>query len=1448
MLVVILLLIAGVVGLIQVPAVQTFLVQKVSQNLSETLGTEVSVGAVRIDFPDYAVFEDVLVRDLHQDTMFYIGELRAALRDLDRDKYLIKFRRVELDRAKVYLVQHAGDPDLNFQFIIDQFTPDVPDPTAPVWIAFSDKLILKDSRFVYRIEDDSTENVDGMFNENDIVVQSLNTVIRSFSLAGDSLSFDVRELTAKDHSGLEISAFKSRTRISSTVMAFEDLQLNTPDSEIKDNVIFRYSGYGMLGYFIDSVHIESAMNESRISIKDIARFSEDLLPYASQVLQLTTTFEGRVAGFSALNTDLRFGEKGMFLGDLYISGMPQWDTSYMEMVFDRLVFDGADLQNSFGITGLPDQVLRLGTCDAKGSFKGRVNEFHTAAKILTDAGSLETSFVYNGKVKSNERYSGKLDVTNMDVGRILKDSIYGTTSFTLELKEGQGLNLKNLHASLKGKIHHAVIAGYDYKDILIDGVYDSQNFIGKASIDDQNAQITFDGRVDLHREVPYYNFYLDIAHLDLMALGFDTVPMTIQTAIACEMHGAALNDLDGTMKISNLKINREDREVELLAIELFAGTNDTARYISLYSDVADVQISGKFDFTNLSEVYAVFLNDLFPEYYHDVDPLESPVEIDFRVRVYSSEFLTTLLDSQLIVGPGVFIGTYASARQSLAADAKISIFQYGENRLNRIDLSIRKEPGELLNMSIEVDSVYTGHELITSNVLLNASVQPNKIEFLFNFAEPTDEVALRSFGVAEFAGDTITLRLEESSVYINGRQWDISNGNQVIYTPNLVNIKNLSLLDSGQSLYVSGDIGPSVKDSIVVVLKDFELNNLNPVLAASNLEISGYTNGTVLVMQATGQPVFHGNIRTASMVFNGDTLGDVELSATSRAENPLLLKVKGSVDKGMLKDIEVDGNIDMRPEVQGLDLSVVMTNASIVPFEPFMQGEVTDLSGSVSLRMSLRGTFSEPLFNGEITLKKVAMTIDYFKARYVTSGTFKVNNSEIIFASNTIEDEDGHTGQFSGKITHHNFDKIVLDINLTGLKNFVAMNTTRKDNDYFYGKAIVDGSVKVSGPLDNIYLNVNATAKKGTHIRIPLESENTNTSESYIQFVDLSKTGEADTLIRQKIEGFTMDLLFTITPDSRIDLIFDELTNDMITGRGSGTIRMEINNFGDFYMYGTYVIEEGSYPYNELFVSEEFVFKKGGTITWDGDPYAARINMEATVRKMANPAGLFTDPAQQEYYRPIPVDCQLFLTGQLFSPDIKFGLDFPDITSMGSRPNEFMARMTEIKANEDELNRQFFAVLALGMFVPPSNSDEELRMTGFGSQSFSNSVSGVLNKYMNQMLQDVPGGLEVGVNWSGTTTEQQNQLQVAIRKKFMKDRLEMSGSVDAASANENPWEVKAIYNLDSAGRVKIQAFMKRANDPTSGGFSSSTTQRGVGFYFRRQMDEISFRRKKKNPE
>ncbi|NIG53967.1 translocation/assembly module TamB domain-containing protein [Chitinophaga sp. Cy-1792] len=107
--------------LVNIPAVQNFLVGQVTSRLSEQLHTKVEVRHVNIRLFNSLDLEGAFIEDHNKDTLLYAGRLQLRITDwfFFQDKPVIKF--IGLDSAQVNLLRPRNDSVWNYEFIADAF-------------------------------------------------------------------------------------------------------------------------------------------------------------------------------------------------------------------------------------------------------------------------------------------------------------------------------------------------------------------------------------------------------------------------------------------------------------------------------------------------------------------------------------------------------------------------------------------------------------------------------------------------------------------------------------------------------------------------------------------------------------------------------------------------------------------------------------------------------------------------------------------------------------------------------------------------------------------------------------------------------------------------------------------------------------------------------------------------------------------------------------------------------------------------------------------------------------------------------------------------------------------------------------------------------------------------------------------------------------------------------
>jgi hypothetical protein len=107
--------------LIRIERVQKLITDGATAYLSSYLETEVSVGHIYTNFVNSITLGDLIIEDLHGDTLLFVGNVKVKiqLRALLRNH--IKIRAVEIDNPKLYVHRLEHEEDFNYQFIVDKF-------------------------------------------------------------------------------------------------------------------------------------------------------------------------------------------------------------------------------------------------------------------------------------------------------------------------------------------------------------------------------------------------------------------------------------------------------------------------------------------------------------------------------------------------------------------------------------------------------------------------------------------------------------------------------------------------------------------------------------------------------------------------------------------------------------------------------------------------------------------------------------------------------------------------------------------------------------------------------------------------------------------------------------------------------------------------------------------------------------------------------------------------------------------------------------------------------------------------------------------------------------------------------------------------------------------------------------------------------------------------------
>lgn len=170
---------------IQSPRFQTFLAQKITGVLSKSIGAEVEIGSVNIEFFNKVHLEKFMVKDQKNDTLFYFGSATANLSYFSLFDKNIDLKNITIKDLYVNIYRPQTDTSFNFSFLNPGKTNNPKDSTAVnEWALNLSTLSLLNSRVNYK------DYLTGLILETKL--PKLITNVNEFDL--QSKTFKIKEI------------------------------------------------------------------------------------------------------------------------------------------------------------------------------------------------------------------------------------------------------------------------------------------------------------------------------------------------------------------------------------------------------------------------------------------------------------------------------------------------------------------------------------------------------------------------------------------------------------------------------------------------------------------------------------------------------------------------------------------------------------------------------------------------------------------------------------------------------------------------------------------------------------------------------------------------------------------------------------------------------------------------------------------------------------------------------------------------------------------------------------------------------------------------------------------------------------------------------------------------------------------------------------------------------
>lgn len=1454
--------------LLRSPAIQTRLIHEIASYYSNKLHTEVRVGEVDVEFFKKLVLRDVYVQDLHKDTLLFFTELKLDIADLNFDKHILTVSDIELVNAKAKLIEYFGEKDFNFQFLVNAFSGN--DTTvkkdSTVWELKCRDITLNNILFAYKDEND-TAKTEGI-NYSDILCKKVNGKLTDIHFVKDTILFGIENLTAHEKCGFVLGGLSAATSVSSKGIILNNMRIITPDSRVYGSYQMLYNKYSDFPDYIEKVKMKAHFDSTWVQVADIAYFAP-VLKDIHQTVFITGDVNGRVGSLKGKNLKIHYQTATYFDGNVELTGLPNVHEMILNIKVNKLMTTRSDLETmpvppfAEGKTlQVPDNMASLGTISFHGSFNGFLNDFVAYGTFSSALGNASCDMSMKENM-DNKRlfYKGKLKSTGFDIGKFLKIDKVGVIALDANI-DGSGVESDKVDAKLNGTITRFDAMGYSYKDAKVEARFSKKIFDGTLALNDDNLKFNFDGNIDFSQKLPQLNFNADIQQANLTALHVlkrDT-SIIVSSSLDFKIQGNTIDNLTGFADIKNTSVKVGKQQYNFNYFNLSAVDEVKDKHLKLTSDFLDCDIIGKYVLKELGISFENLLSFVLPAYFSSKH-LKTPQEqrFELKARFNHTDDLTKLFLPKFEIAEGTAInGNYNSVDQKLAFHLSSPRLKAFNNKIKDVELEAQLE-NKKLNLNITASQFGLTDSLLLKNFDITTQTQ-NDSSFLNikwnNHSIPEYKADVKAKAVF-YSDPEIKFSFLPSEIVITDSIWAINNYNQVIIDTTCIYVHNMEFTNHHQQIKISGNSSKFESDSLLISLTQFNLANLNKFLLGQGLKLKGIVNGKTLLAGLYSTPMVISNTNFTDLKINDEALGNGYVKTIWNSEKDALA-LDGLFSKDILPNIIFSGFYYPKKN-NSIDINLTLATLSLDLLKPYVKDYCKDFVGEFSGNVTLKGPISKPELNGKITVDAKKISVNYLGTFYsckhdviIDKNSFGVENM-IIYdqvyeqnkKSNTLTEKDKKFGSgtaiVNGKVYHDNFKNFQLDFDIVPRK-LMVLNTVEDQNALYYGQAYVTGPyINMFGYINSmIYISasvktdkVNIAKKSGkTKLYIPLSGTTEVSQNNFITFVSKDPSNNKKDKYKVDLSGLNLDFDLEVTPDAEIQMIFDQKIGDVISARGNGTLKLEINTLGKFNMYGNYMVESGDYLFTlQNVINKRFDLEQGGTLKWSGNPYDADVNISAAYKLRTSLSPLYPGDSTGTYKRRYPVDCKMLLTNKLMSPDIAFDIDLPTV-------NEGTRRDVRNMVNSDlEKNRQVFSLMVLGSFVTP----QSLVGTGGTGNAGKAASSELLSNQLSNMLSKISKDFDLGVKYRAGDKVSDQELQMALSTQLFNNRLSIDGNFGVSSrvaqnTNALVGDVNVDYKLTDDGKLRAKAFY-RTNDNAIVNLVSPYTQ-GIGVFYREEFNTV----------
>ena len=1170
------------------------------------------------------------------------------------------------------------------------------------WVVEMKKLQLYNGSFINDKETIRPAYKD-RFDGQHLLFSAISGSIEDLEFKNDTLKANVL-LTANEKSGLLVKKLQSLVRFTPEKMEFNDLDIETNNSRIGNYYSMRYNNFNDdMSNFLKDVTLEARLQNSKINSDDLAIFAPELAGW-KRIFYVAGNAKGTIENFSAKSMKVRSGNS-MIDGDIAMRGLPDINTTFID-------FKGNSLQTNYSdlvaiIPALKNvtqpQLSKLGNIFYKGNFTGFLNDFVTYGTIATNLGVITADLNMKLPENGTPSYSGKLVTNGFKLGEFLNNSQVGRISLDGKVV-GSGFVLNKLNANFDGSIRQIEFNGYDYQNLVIKGDFNKNLFTGHLNINDPNIKIkNLDGTLSLSGDEIAFNLDADLQYANLKNIHFTDENFELKGLFSLNFTGNNIDNFLGTARVYNAGFKHDTTSLSFDSLNLTSFIKDDKKFLTLKSNEIDAELSGKFTIMELPDAFKVFLSRYYPIYIKKPSHTVNNQDFTFNIKTKQVGEYLKLFDKKLNgLNNSSITGNLNLANYDLNVSATIPEFEYDDKKFSNI---ILKGNGnrDTLKTDIAVDDIILSDSLHShgTKLQLTANNDVSVIHLKTSAGKTLNDAELNAS--IQTLSDGVKVHFFPSSFIINDKKWELKKDGGLTVRKNYLDANEIKFVQDKQQIVISTELSDENNETnIVAKLQQVNIGDFMPFVLRKPA-LKGLATGTATVRDPFGKFTINWKGSVDSLSQDNNYVGKVNIDATANTvTGEIKYKIDGNEGDYVFRS---DGRINYKDSSENqMDINLYAGRLNLNILEPYLGSIFSEMKGFAHSDLRLYGGGDHKYLTGQATIDSGSLKIAYTQCKYLFTNETVIFEKDLIDLGNMqIKDTLKNEGTVSGKMHHQFFNNFSFENIRFETAKMLLLNTTKKDNSQFYGNVTGKAVMTLNGPVTNMVMDITGQPSflDSSHIYLPTGSSKESNSVEYIEFIQFGSLME-DSIKANESTNIVVNMILTANPSCKIDVILDEETGDIIKGQGNGTLNIRVGNKEPISIRGKYEITEGEYTFNfQTFLKRPFTLNRG-SITWNGDPYEAIIDLHAVYLAqkvdISSLNRIGSNNSSSSLKQPEDITIVSHLSGLLSKPRISFEFQLTEKSSLRGDPF-IIKRLEDFKNDENEMNKQVASVLLFNTFI-----------------------------------------------------------------------------------------------------------------------------------------------------